>query len=145
MSKIKDLLAEEEDIEDLKPIKKPSLEWVVDTVVNWAIMPYSEDYIADNAEFGMVADDDDGHPVMVMENFTSLCDDLAVRYLDRLIEGEHIDISDDDYAKALDKASARIADFYSDYEDSLCASELSDYNRDKQTLNEEYKERHGQC
>ena len=145
MSRIKDLLAEEEDIEDLKPIKRPSLEWVVDTVVNWSIMPSSEDYIADNAEFGIVSDDDDGHPVVVMENFIELCDDLAMEYLNRFIEREHIDISDDDYAKALDKASARIAVFYSDYEDSLCADELSDYNRDKQTLNEEYKERHGRC
>lgn len=143
MSRIKDLLAVEESIDDLMPVSKLSLNWVAKTTANWAMSPQSEDYIADNAEFGL--GDDDGHPCMFLENFITLCDELAEEYLNRLIEQEHIELSDQEYSKVLDKASALIADFYSDYESALCNDELIDYNRDKKTFNEEYKERHGRC
>ena len=143
MSRIKDLLAEEENIDDLKPIRQPTAEWVENEAVKMAIVPYSEDYIADNAEFNVV--DDDGQPAMVIENFLTMCENLASEFMDKLIEQEHIELSDDEYIKTLDKVSARIADFYSDYESVLCADELSDYNRDSKFIMQQERERHGQC
>ena len=154
MSKIKDLLAEEENIDDLKVptrfgkafgefIAKVDNNRIADTVLAWAKTPQVEDYIADNAEFGL--GDDDGQPCMFMENFTMMCDDIAQDMLDKLIEQEHYDLTDEEYAYIIKRASALIADHYADYEEALCADELADYNRDKKYFLTEEKERHGQC
>lgn len=142
MSKIKVLFAEEEGIDDLMPTR-PSNDNIATIVLNWSKKMATEDYIADNAEFGL--GDDDGQPCMFMENFTTLCDEIAQQSLDELIEQEHYDLSDKDYKYILDRASALIADFYADYEDALCADEITDYNRDKEFLLQEERERHGQC
>lgn len=154
MSKIKDLLAEEENIDDLKAptsfgkafgdfVTKADNKRIAETVLEWANTPQVEDYIADHACFEL--GDDDGQPCMFLENFTTLCDEIAADTLDRLIEQEHLDLSDKEYASIIEHASNLIADYYSDYESALCNDELIDYNRDKKTFNEEYKERHGQC
>lgn len=142
MSKIKDLYAEAEDIDDLKRVR-PSNNNIADIVLVWSKTPQVEDYIADNAEFGL--GDDDGHPCMFMENFTMMCDDIAQDTLDRLIEQEHYDINDTDYKYIITRASALIADHYADYEDALCVDEMADYNRDKKYFLTEERERHGQC
>lgn len=154
MSRIKDLLAEEENIDDLKaPTKfgKAFAEFITavdnkriaETVLEWAKTPQVEDYIADNAVFGL--GDDDGNPCMFLENFTTLCDEIALDTLDRLIEQEHYNLSDKEYAQIVEHASNLIADYYADYEDALCSDEMADYNRDKRFLNQEERERHGQC
>ena len=142
MSKIKVLFAEEEGIDDLMPTR-PSNDNIATIVLNWSKKMATEDYIADNAEFGL--GDDDGQPCMFMENFVDLCEEIAQQSLDELIEQEHYDLSDEDYKYILERASALIADFYADYEDALCADEITDYNRDKQFLLQEERERHGQC
>ena len=154
MSRIKDLLAEEENIDDLKAptsfgkafgefVTKADNKRIAGTVLAWAKSPQTEDYIADNAEFGL--GDDDGHPCMFMENFTTMCDNIAQGTLDRLIEQEHLDLSDKEYADIIEHASNLIADYYADYEDALCSDELADYNRDSKHLLEEIKEAHGEC
>lgn len=142
MSKIKDLYAEAEDIDDLKRVR-PSNNNIADIVLAWSKTPQVEDYIADNAEFGL--GDDDGQPCMFMENFTMMCDDIAQDTLDNLIEQEHYDINDTDYKYIVTRASALIADYYADYEDTLCADEMADYNRDEKYRLTEERERHGQC
>mgnify|MGYP006898625025 CR=1 FL=1 len=154
MSRIKDLLAEEENIDDLKVptkfgkafgefITKADNKRIAEMVLAWAKTPQVEDYIADNAEFGL--GDDDGLPCMFLENFTALCDDIAQDTLDKLVEQEHYDLTDEEYANIIEHASNLIADYYADYEDALCADELADYNRDKKSLATEERERHGQC
>lgn len=154
MSRIKDLLAEEENIDDLKVptrfgkafgefIAKVDNKRIAETVLAWAKTPQVEDYIADNAIFGL--GDDDGQPCMFLENFTTLCDEIATDTLERLIEQEHLDLSDLEYAEIVEQAASLIADYYSDYEDALCADELADYNRDRKHFLTEERERHGQC
>lgn len=154
MSKIKDLYAEAEDIDDLKVptefgkafgdfITKVDNNHIADIVLAWSKTPQVEDYIADHAEFGL--GDDDGHPCMFMENFTMMCDDIAQDTLDRLIEQEHYDLTDEEYAYIIKRASDLIADHYADYEDALCADEMADYNRDEKYRLTEERERHGQC
>mgnify|MGYP006974604221 CR=1 FL=1 len=107
MSRIKDLYAEAEDIDDLKVptrfgkafgdfITKVDNNRIADTVLAWSKTPQVEDYIADNARFEL--GDDDGHPCMFLENFTTLCDEIATDTLEKLIEHEHLDLSDKEYA-----------------------------------------------
>lgn len=152
MSRIKDLLAEEENIDDLKVptrfgkafgdfITKADNKRIAETVLAWAKTPQAEDYIADNAVFGL--GDDDGQPCMFLENFTTLCDEIAADTLDRLIEQEHYDLSDLEYAQIVEHASNLIADHYADYEDALCSDRLMDYNRDRKYFSNERKERDG--
>lgn len=154
MSRIKMLLAEEESIDDLKvptrfgkdlfdTITEADNKTIAETVLRWSKSMKSEDYIADNAEFGL--GDDDGEPCMFLENFTSLCDDIAQENLDKLIVQEHLDLSDKDYADILDKASALIANFYADYEDALCADAFADYKGDVKYTLMNLKERNGEC
>lgn len=139
MSRIKILLAEQEDIDDLKvpvrfgkefadSVKESDLKRIAGTVARWAKSMHTEDYIADNAKFEM--GDDDGHPCMYLENFTSLCDEIAQNLLDQLIEQEHLDLSDEEYKQVIEGASALIADFYADYEDALCADAFKDWSLD---------------
>lgn len=140
MSKIKVLLAEEENIDDLKVPTRFGKEFfdfitaadnkrIAETVLEWAKTPQVEDYIADNAEFGL--GDDDGQPCMFLENFTTLCDDIATDTLDRLIEQEHYDLSDVEYARIIEHASNLIANYYADYEDALCIDAFDDYKRER--------------
>lgn len=152
MSKIKDLYAEQENIDDLKAptrfgkafsefITAVDNKRIAETVLEWSKTPQVEDYIADHAYFGL--GDDDGQPCMFLENFTTLCDEIALDTLDRLIEQEHYDLSDKEYAQIVEHASNLIADHYSDYESTLCADEMMDYNRDKKYFSNERKERDG--
>ena len=150
MSRIKDLYAEAENIDDLKPVfdkafsdavHEGDIRRIADNVASWSKNMKSEDFIADNAQFSL--GDDDGQPCMYMENFPQLCDQIAQDNLDRMIEQEHLDLDDKEYATIMDRASAIIADYYSDYEDALCADEMADYNRDKKFLYQEERERHG--
>lgn len=140
MSKIKVLLAEEENIDDLKVptrfgklfgdfITRVDDKRIAEVVLEWAKTPQVEDYIADHACFGL--GDDDGHPCMFLENFTTLCDDIATDTLDRLIKQEHYDLTDDEYAFIIEHASNLIADYYSDYEDALCVDAFDDYKRER--------------
>ena len=140
MSKIKVLLAEEENIDDLKVptrfgklfsdfINRVDDKRIAEVVLEWAKTPQVEDYIADNAEFGL--GDDDGQPCMFMENFTTMCDDIATDTLDRLIKQEHYDLTDEEYAFIIEHASNLIADYYSDYEDALCVDAFDDYKRER--------------
>ena len=139
MSRIKDLLAEVEDIDDLKTddeeIKKQAkferdllIKRYAEAVSNSAKGIASEDFIADNARYE--AGDDDGHICVFLENFTILCDDLAEEHLDALIEQNHIDMDDAMYRDVLDRASAILADFYADYESELCGDMAQDLNLD---------------
>lgn len=154
MSRIKDLLAEEENIDDLKAptrfgkafsdfITTADNKRIAETVLRWARTPQVEDYIADHAHFEL--GDDDGHPCMFMGNFVTLCDEIAVDVLEDLIKQEHYDLSDLEYAQIVEHASKLIADYYSDYEDALCLDAFADYERDSKYANDELKERNGQC
>lgn len=154
MSRIKDLLAEEENIDDLKAPTRFGKEFsafitsadnkrIAENVLRYARTPKIEDYIADNAIFGL--GDDNGQPCMFMENFTMMCDRIAIDTLDMLIKQEHYDLSDLEYAQIVEHASNLIADYYADYEDALCVDAFADYECDSKYANDELKERNGQC
>ena len=63
------------------------------------------------------------------------------RLLDKLIEEEHLDISDETYNRAIEYARDWLADALSDFE-SEC---VQDYVMDRKYILDEVKERNGQC
>lgn len=151
MSKIKDLLAVEENIDDLKPlphkydlsffkaVQEIDKKRLADTVLNSCKNQAFQDWLAEEAEFGH--GDDDGEPCMFFENFTALCEEGATNALDSMIKDQHLDLNDAEYADVVRIAADYIADYYADYEDSLCADALVDWRNS----HDEDNERRGLC
>ena len=61
--------------------------------------------------------------------------------MDKLIEEEHLDISDETYNRAIEYARDWLADALADFE-SEC---VQDYVMDRKYILDEVKERNGQC
>lgn len=133
MSKIKDLLATVEGIEDLEPAK-PSLETIAKIAVAKCDRPAVEETIENEAQFEY-GTDDDGHVEVYLENYCDICQSIARDSLDEMIEECCLDLSDTEYFEALDIARDMLADAYADFEWELCDNELNDYNVDKKFLN----------
>lgn len=137
MSKIKDLYAEAEGIEDLKPTKL-SISTIAKAVADGCQGVATEDEIANEAQFE-VSIDDDGHECVYVENFMTICERIAREHLDNMIEQNHIDLTDDEYFRTLDLARDFIADDYADYESQLC----EDFQRDNKHKMDEVREKNG--
>ena len=154
MSRIKDLLAEEENIDDLKLPRKYDLSFfkavqeidkkrLANSILEACKGVVFEDWLAENAEFEL--GDDDGEPCMFFENFTELCDECATGVLDGMIEDQHLDISDEEYTDVCNIAADLIANHYADYESELCADAFKDWQLDNKYKLDELRERNGQC
>ena len=149
MSRIKILLAEEENIDDLKiPVRfgKDFFESVQQhdkRRLAESVLNSCKDWLSENAEFEL--GDDDGEPCMFFENFLHLCEECATGVLDGLIEQQHIDMDDDFYSDVVTIATDLIADYYADYESVLCEDALADWKRDNKYKLQELAERNGQC
>lgn len=139
MSKIKDLYAEAEGIDDLMPTK-PSMSTIAKAVANSCRSVATEDEIANEAEFE-VSIDDDGHECVYVENFMDICESIAREHLDDMIEQNHIDLTDTEYFNTLDLARDMLADDYAGYESQLC----EDFEQDNKYKLDEVRERNGNC
>ena len=138
MSKIKDLLAEEQNIDDLKrPLYQKLGEMIYVKAKNWDGI---RSWFRSNAEYE-AGKDDDGHTEWYFENFEALCEQVVNDMLDKLIEEEHLDISDETYSRAIEYARDWLADALADFE-SEC---IQDYVMDRKYILDEVKERNGQC
>lgn len=137
MSKIKDLYAETEGIEDLMPAKL-SMSTIAKAVANSCRGIATEDEIANEAQFE-VSIDDDGHECVFLENFMTICERIAREHLDDMIEQNHIDLTDTEYFATLDIARDMLADDYADYESQLC----EDFEQDNKYKLDERKEQDG--
>ena len=138
MSRIKDLLAEEQNIDDLKrPLYQELGEMIYvkakgrDGIRSW---------FRNNAEYD-AGKDDEGHTEWYFENFTDLCRKVVNGALDNLIEEEHLDISDETYNRAIEYGSDWLADTLADFE-SEC---IRDYASDQKYILDEVRERNGRC
>lgn len=151
MSRIKILLAEEENIDDLKvPIRfgkdfaervaAYDLERFTESVWRALTVYDFKPNIEQDAEYGF-GEDDEGRPECYLENFLDLMDAYAQEKLDWEIQEQSFDMSDEDYKNTLALLRDRLADRYADYESALCEDALMDnaYALD------ELKERNGQC
>lgn len=138
MSKIKDLLAEEQNIDDLKqPLYQKLGEMIYVKAKNWDGL---RSWFRSNAEYE-AGKDDEGHTEWYFENFEDLCEQAVNDMLDKLIEEEHLDISDETYNRAIEYARDWLADALADFE-SEC---VQDYVMDRKYILDEVKERNGQC
>lgn len=138
MSRIKDLLAEEQNIDDLKrPLYQELGEMIYVKAKNWDGL---RSWFRSNAEYD-AGKDDEGHTEWYFENFEKLCEEAVTDTLDKLIEEEHLDISDETYSRAIEYARDWLADALADFE-SEC---IQDYVMDRKYILDEVKERNGQC
>lgn len=101
MSKIKDLYAEVNDIDDLKPVgRKQEIKMILldkaDRFLN------IDDWLYEWAEWG-VSYDEAGHQEWDVDNFDHLCDVAATDLVDGYIEDQHYDMDDDMYSELIDE------------------------------------------
>lgn len=138
MSRIKDLLAEEQNIDDLKrPLYQELGEMIYVKAKSWDGI---RSWFRNNAEYG-AGEDDDGHTEWYFENFLDLCEQAVNGALDNLIEEEHLDISDETYNRAIEYGRDWLADTLADFE-SEC---IQDYVSDQKYILDEVRERNGRC
>lgn len=138
MSRIKDLLAEEQDIDDLKqPLYQKLGEMIYTKTLHAKDIRH---WLRERAEYEG-GKDDEGHTEWYFENFEDLCEEAVNDTLDQLIEEEHLDISDETYSRAIEYARDWLANALADFE-SEC---IQDYVMDRKYILDEVKERNGQC
>ena len=138
MSRIKDLLAEEQNIDDLKrPLYQELGEMIYVKAKSWDGI---RSWFRSNAEYD-AGKDDEGHTEWYFENFEDLCEQAVNGALDNLIEEEHLDISDETYNRAIEYGRDWLADTLADFE-SEC---IRDYVSDQRYILDEVKERNGRC
>lgn len=138
MSRIKDLLAEEQNIDDLKrPLYQELGEMIYVKAKSWDGI---RSWFRSNAEYD-AGKDDEGHTEWYFENFLDLCEQVVNGALDNLIEEEHLDISDETYNRAIEYGRDWLADTLADFE-SEC---IQDYVSDQKYILDEMKERNGEC
>ena len=138
MSRIKDLLAEEQNIDDLKrPLYQELGEMIYVKAKSWDGI---RSWFRNNAEYD-AGKDDEGHTEWYFENFEDLCKQVVNGALDNLIEEEHLDISDETYNRAIEYGRDWLADTLADFE-SEC---IRDYVSDQKYILDEVKERNGRC
>lgn len=138
MSRIKDLLAEEQNIDDLKrPLYQELGEMIYVKAKSWDGI---RSWFRSNAEYD-AGKDDEGHTEYYFENFEDLCEQVVNGALDNLIEEEHLDISDETYNRAVEYGRDWLADTLADFE-SEC---IRDYVSDQKYILDEVRERNGRC
>lgn len=138
MSRIKDLLAEEQNIDDLKrPLYQELGEQAYVKAKNWDGV---RGWFRSNAEYE-AGEDDEGHTEYYFENFLDLCDEACTQTLDQIIEDQHLDLDDTTYTMAIDYAKDWLADTLADFE----AECIQDYASDQKYILDELKERNGEC
>ena len=105
MSRIKDLLAEEQDIDDLKPLSQ------VERALIEAKLDIDKDfkeYMWKSAECSW-GEDDEGHEEVWINNFQQIVEDYAEAEADTLVEKLRLNLSDEEY-KELDGGVYRLAE-----------------------------------
>lgn len=153
MSKIKDLYAEVEGIDDLKPephrygkefydaVQAETIKRIGEQVYAKTLhMPNLRSWLRANAEYD-AGEDDEGHTEYYFENFEDLCEQACEGSLMDYIEDQHLDLTDEEYSKILYYARDWLADTLSDFE-SEC---IQDCVMDRKYALNELRERNGQC
>lgn len=154
MSRIKDLLAEVEDIDDLKPVephkygkdfaeavRQADIERMSEQVYAKTLhMENLRSWLRANAEYE-AGEYENGHTEWYFENFEDLCEQACEGNLMDYIEDQHLDLTDEEYSKILYSARDWLADTLADFEEECIQDMVSDQ---KYTL-DELAERNGKC
>lgn len=143
MSKIKDLYAIENNIDDLMPIANDDETMVgyrreLCRILQNNISEIKQD-MQNLAEFGV--GEEYGHIEVYFENFCGLCYSMTENYLDELIASEHIDLTNEQYDELSAYVGDWLADVLADWEQEM----IDDYAADSKDMLDIYREEHGQC
>lgn len=135
MSKTKDLYAEVEGIDDLKPTynreffdsvqkkdEERAVEYIFKKGKEW---DGARRYFTEHASFTMDYNDE-GLKELYFENFTELCEKAAMELTDGFIEEQHFDMDDAQYDRITNKVGDLLADYYADLESEIIDDELAD-------------------
>lgn len=128
MSKIMDLVAEVEGIDDLKPtynreffdhVQKSDERRAIDEIFKKGKeRKGAYEWFEERAEFGC-GYDDEGHKEIYFENFTELCEKAAMELTDAFIEEQHFDMDDAQYDRITNTVGELLADYYADTESEI--------------------------
>lgn len=154
MSRIKDLLAVEQDIDDLKPVephrygkdfaeavRQADIKRMSEQVYAKTLhMENLRSWLRANAEYG-TGEDENGHTEYYFENFEDLCEQACEGNLMDYIEDQHLDLTDEEYSKILYSARDWLADTLADFEEEC----IQDMVLDQKYTLDELAERNGQC
>lgn len=135
MSKIKDLYAEVEGIDDLKPaynreffdsVQKSDEERAIEQIVKKGTeWDGARRYFTEHASFTMDYNDE-GLKELYFENFVELCDKAAMELTDGFIEEQHFDMDDAQYDRITNKVGDELANYFADLEQEIINDELAD-------------------
>lgn len=120
MSKIKDLLAEEEGIEDLMPTKAMAKYRLLDDMRH-VISDNAKDIrseLSEKAEFDVDCDDE-GRQTPIIKNYDSMLDSIAEGYLEDYVFQQQVDVHDDEYDWVLKHLKEEVALSFEDYYDEI--------------------------
>ena len=151
MSKIQILLAEEENIDDLKvpvrygkdfydSVQESDLERFYNAVLRRLKEDWVRDEICACAVFG-IGQSDEGYDEPYLENYLDIIKEVTDSAIDELIEDTHYDLSDSDYEKIYPKLVDETADFWADFESELC----NDWFNERKYEYQDDMERRGLC
>lgn len=146
MSKIKDLYAIENGIDDLMPVEEKHI-GDYERAVQDMIVKDIEDIkkqLEDGAEYRMNKDDED-HDEVIYENYYGQCHGVAEDYLCKLIEEQHIDLSDDDFNTLHTWLGDWLADELAYFEAECVDNMRKEYEEDKKYWQAVEDERNGKC
>lgn len=157
MSKIKDLLAIKEGIDDLMPEPQKYDKAFYDAVRAETIKRIGEqiyaktlhwgdlrEWLRGNAEYTTEEEENDyGKKATIwhFENFYDLCWEACEDTLNDYIEDQHLDLDDSEYHDIVEYARDWLADALADFEEECIQDAMMD---DKYRL-DELAERNGQC
>lgn len=129
MSKIKDLVAIKDDIDDLMPephkydkafydaIQQEDIKRISDQVYEKTLkMENLREWMRANAEYSL-DEDDEGHSAVYFENFLDLCEQACEGNLMDYIEDQHLDLTDKEYSDILYRARDWLSDTLADFEE----------------------------
>lgn len=154
MSKIKDLYAVAENIDDLKPVEphkydksfylavqETDKQRIVKQVMERALKSEAlKPWLASNAEYSEGVNDD-GLKEIYFENFTELCEEVAQGNLDEYIEEQALDITDAEYTELIDRIRDELANELAEYEHEC----IQDYIMDSKYSLDSMREKKGEC
>ena len=122
MSRIKDLLAVERNIEELMPTDKERVEALLpaiqEKVYKSLITQKTEDYLWKFAEIGAGLDDE-GHEELYVENFVRMCEGLAEDAMNEYVEQNALDIDEKKFFEVVEWVGAQLANHYADLESDI--------------------------
>lgn len=151
MSRIKDLYAIENGIDDLMPVDNPvekaeesakKFDGYFEAIKASIIKDLAEikEEILDEGKYSSGVDDE-GNTEFYFENFYGLCHSQSEYYTEKYIEAQHLDITDMEYELLCLWVGDWLANYLADFE-AIC---LDVVREDAKYKLDEIKEKNGEC